>query len=409
MPRFHPGYRSGPGSSLPILLLAAGLMLAVGATGAERPGEVAASTVVVVKNLNNPDSVAVADYYARKRKLPTENVCAVRVTDVEECSYKEVAEQLMGPLKQFLARLKRPIDYIVLTKGIPIRIHEGYDGGLSVDSLVVTMDKPEFPGFPGGVEPGTRLNPYFVVAERFSHARFGIYLVTRLTGYARADCLRLVDNSLAARRSDGPFLLHTGPGHTDEGYKSINDGMRRADEILRSRHLASILSTGEQFPGDRNDLMGYYSWGSNDLKFDKRAYNSLAFAPGGIAETAVSTSGRTFAAPQATGQSLIADLIAQGVTGCKGYVSEPGAPAFARAEILFDRYTAGFNLAESFYSASWQSHNKDMVIGDPLCAPYSSEAKPAGGWSMGTELRGPRGIRPRWVLHDLSGVEGAKG
>jgi uncharacterized protein (TIGR03790 family) len=295
----------------------------------------------------------------------------MRMTDVEECSYKEYAEQLMGPLKRFLARLKGPIDYIVLTRGIPIRVHEGSDGGLSVDSLVVTMDKPEFPGFPGGVEPGNRINPYFGIAERFSHAKWGLYLVTRLTGYTRADCLRLVDNSLAAKRRDGPFLLHTGPGHNDEGYKTINDGMRHANEILTSRHMTSILSTGGKFPGDYKELMGYYSWGSNDLKFDKRAYNSLGFAPGGIAETAVSTSARTFADPKAPWQSLIADLVSQGVTGCKGYVSEPGIMAMAHPDILFDRYTSGFNLAESFYSASWQIHCKDMVIGDPLCAPYS--------------------------------------
>jgi hypothetical protein len=47
--------------------------------------------------------------------------------------------------------------------------------------------------------------------------------------------------------------------------------------------------------------------------------------------------------------------------------------AMAHADILFDRYTAGFNLAESFYSASRQIHCKDMVIGDPICAPYSKE------------------------------------
>ena len=197
--------------------------------------------------------------------------------------------------------------------------------------------------------------------------------MTRLIGYTRADCLRLVDNSLAAKRRDGPFLLHVGPGHNDEGFKSINDGMRHANEILTSRHMTSILGTGDKFPGDYKDLMGYYSWGSNDLKFDKRAYNSLGFAPGGIAETAVSTSARTFADPKAPWQSLIADLVAQGVTGCKGYVSEPGIMAMAHADILFNRYTAGFNLAESFYSATWLIRCKELVIGDPICAPYSSE------------------------------------
>jgi len=355
------------------MLFVASLMLVTGAAGAERPDPVSSSTVVVVKNLNSADSVAIADYYARKRKLPAKNICEVRIKDVEECSYKEYAEQLMGRLKQFLARLKGPIDYIVLTKGIPIRIKEGADGGLCVDSLVVTMDKTELPGIPGGVEPMMRGNPYFNKVERFSHARFGTYLVTRLIGYTRADCLRLVDNSLAAKRRDGPFLLHTGPGHNDEGFKTINEGMRHANEVLTSRHLASILSTGDKFPGDYKDLMGYYSWGSNDVKFDKKAYYSLGFAPGGIAETAVSTSARTFADPKAPWQSLIADLVTQGVTGCKGYVSEPGIMAMAHPDILFDRYTAGFNLAESFYMASWQIHWKDMVIGDPICAPYSNE------------------------------------
>jgi len=370
-------YGTCPGSRLLVMLFVACLMLAVRAAGAQRPGEVAVSNVVVVKNLHNADSIAIADYYARKRKLPAENVCAVRMMEAEECSYKEYEEQLKGPLKQFLAKINRPIDYIVLTKGIPIRVHEGIEGGLSVDSLVATMDRNDFLDSPGVVDIGNRVNPYFGMVERFSHAKSGLYLVTRLIGYTRADCLRLVDNSLAAKRRDGPFLLHTGPGHNDEGYKTINEGMRHANEILTSRHLTSILSTGDVFPGGYRDLMGYYSWGSNDLKFDRRAYNSLGFAPGGIAETAVSTSARTFAGPQATGQSLIADLVAQGVTGCKGYVSEPGIMAMAHADILFNRYTAGFNLAESFYSATWLIRCKEMVVGDPICAPYSSEQ--AGG------------------------------
>jgi uncharacterized protein (TIGR03790 family) len=344
----------------------------VGAARAERPGQVPVGTVVVVKNLNNADSVAIADYYARKRSLPAENVCAVRCSDVEECSYKEYDEQLKRPLQQFLAHLKRPIDYIVLTKGIPIRVHEGIEGGMSVDGLLVTMDKA-LPGIPGGEDVGNRINPYFGIAGWFSHAKWGIYLVTRLIGYTRADCLRLVDNSVAATRRDGPFLVHTGPGHNDEGYKTINEGMRHANEILTSRHLNSILSTGDKFPGEYKNLMGYYSWGSNDLKFDKRAYHSLGFAPGGIAETAVSTSARTFADPKAPWQSLIADLVAQGVTGCKGYVSEPGIMAMAHADILFDRYTAGFNLAESFYSATWLIRCKEVVVGDPICAPYANE------------------------------------
>src|SRR5437879_4207568 len=136
-------YGTCPGSRRLTLLFVSCLMLSVGAAKGQRPGQVSVITVVVVKNLNNADSVAIADYYQRKRKLPAENVCEVHCTDVEECSYKEYEEQLKRPLQQFLARLKHPIDYIVLTKGIPIRTHEGNTGGFSVDSLLVMMDTPE--------------------------------------------------------------------------------------------------------------------------------------------------------------------------------------------------------------------------------------------------------------------------
>jgi hypothetical protein len=58
------------------------------------------------------------------------------------------------------------------------------------------------------------------------------------------------------------------------------------------------------------------------------------------------------------------------VTGVKGYVAEPFSVALCPADILFDRYTAGYTLAESFYMAVPFLKWKDIVIGDPLCAPY---------------------------------------
>jgi uncharacterized protein (TIGR03790 family) len=118
-------------------------------------------------------------------------------------------------------------------------------------------------------------------------------------------------------------------------------------------------------------LAGYFSWGSNDAAFEIATYRSLRFLPGAIVETAVSTSGRTFR-PSAGGQSLVADLISGGATGAKGYVSEPLTFALCRADILFDRYVSGYNLAESFYMASPLLQWKDVVVGDPLCAPYSA-------------------------------------
>lgn len=69
-------------------------------------------------------------------------------------------------------------------------------------------------------------------------------------------------------------------------------------------------------------------------------------------------------------QSLIADLIAQGVTGAKAYTDEPLVQAIASPSILFDRYTRGWTLAESFYAASALVGWEDIVIGDPLARAY---------------------------------------
>jgi hypothetical protein len=69
---------------------------------------------------------------------------------------------------------------------------------------------------------------------------------------------------------------------------------------------------------------------------------------------------------------LIADLIAHGVTGIKGYVDEPLLQAVASPSITLDRYSRGFTMAESFYAASRFVGWEDIVIGDPLgLAPES--------------------------------------
>jgi hypothetical protein len=80
----------------------------------------------------------------------------------------------------------------------------------------------------------------------------------------------------------------------------------------------------------------------------------------------VSTSARTFL-PTTGGQSLIADLIAHGITGVKGYTDEPLLQAVASPSVAMERYTSGFTLAESLYAASRFVGWEDVAIGDPLC------------------------------------------
>ena len=142
-----------------------------------------------------------------------------------------------------------------------------------------------------------------------------------------------------------------------------------AHDILAKRGIPDELDLSETFVGGRSNLLGYFSWGSNDARFSSEAYQTLFFAPGSLSDTAVSTSARTFL-PTKGGQTLLVDLIAHGLTCGKGYVDEPLLQAIASPTIALDRYTSGYTMAESLYAASHFIGWEDVVIGDPLCCPY---------------------------------------
>ena len=341
------------------------VLLLCGAVAQAKP----ADHVLVVINEASIESAEIGAYYRAKREIPRENVVFVNVSRTEEIPTGEYKSSIEDPVKAAIKKSKNRIDYIVLTKGVPIRLAE--DPKYAVDAMLAGMnlqfrpiDKLE------EVEIRRAVNPYYNKDEPFDSSKFGFYLVTRLDGYTVADAKRLVDSSLAAKPEKGPFFFDEAANRRGAGYVEMQRTLSQAHDSLRGRGFESTLETTEAFVAPSEPLMGYASWGSNDNAFTLDAYKRITFKPGAICETFVSTSGRTFL-PTTGGQSLIADLIANGVTGIKGYVSEPFTFALAKPEILFDRYTSGRNLAESFYSASLVLKWKDVVIGDPLCAPYA--------------------------------------
>jgi uncharacterized protein (TIGR03790 family) len=400
------------------LLLLAGVCSVFSAAASKVPSAEksmhSASEVLLIYNADSPISTNIAKYYAAKRGI-TKSImlhCADSAisTANETISLADYQRQIADPVSQYLA-LHYEINFIVLTKGVPIRVRgtatgsrdENVPGPLnaSVDSYLAAMDYPtnNIGGKPtvkisitgSGGTGFTWLNRYWKADVPFSHAAFGGYLVTRLDGYTEADAKALVDRAIAAESAgthalqSGKVLLDvqpifkvgdiesqpetvTGTIKAESDWGSFNADMVKADRLLRSGKIPTELDMSETFVGERSGLLGYFSWGSNDAKFSDAAYQSLRFAPGAVSDTAVSTSARTFL-PTTGGQSLITDLIAHGVTGIKGYTDEPLLQAIASPSILMDRYTSGFTLAESFYAASRFVGWTDIVVGDPLCRP----------------------------------------
>ena len=94
---------------------------------------------------------------------------------------------------------------------------------------------------------------------------------------------------------------------------------------------------------------------------------------GSIAETAVSTGGRSFNIDTSYGQSLVADLLEDGVSGVKGYVYEPYLTAVGSPSVLMNMYAQGFNLAEAHAAANLQTSWMGVTVGDPKMAPFADQ------------------------------------
>jgi len=372
-----------------------------------------ADEVLLVVNENSPVSKAIAEDYALKRRV--RNILFVQCQDSalsadnETIPFGDYSRSIESPIREYLARHTN-LNFIVLTKGVPIRItgaalgscnDQSHDpistrGRPSVDSSLAALDYTNLPDtvkidMAGSGAVGCAFsNRYWNAAEPFSHARFGGYLVTRLDGYSAADAKALVSRSLEAEQGhmSGKVLLDVQPAFGlgdkatqpaaikekiilgESAWSEFNADMRHAHDLLLRRGMPDELDLTETFIGQRSNLSGYFSWGSNDPKYSSDAYQTLLFAPGSVSDTAVSTSARTFL-PTKGGQSLLVDLIAHGLTCGKGYVDEPLLQAIASPTIVLDRYTSGYTMAESFYAASHFVGWEDVVIGDPLCCPYA--------------------------------------
>jgi uncharacterized protein (TIGR03790 family) len=360
------------------------------------------ANVLVVANAANADSVRIAEEYARGRGVPADQVLKLDQMPAEvpeTITAQAFALGIQAPIARWLAR-NAAVDrilYIVLTKGMPLRVQGtgGRNGSTaSVDSELALLYRSRFGGR-GLVAPGAQANPYFLgtrplsEATQFSHKTFDIFLVTRLDGYTVEDVMGLIERGRAPV-ADGRFVLDMRASINAAG----NSWLQTASDRLEAsgwKGKVVLDQTSKVLTGE-SDVLGYYSWGSNDPAIRVRQFQHR-FVPGALAAMFVSTDARTLKEPPAdwkigpwgdpktyyggSPQSLTGDLIREGVTGVAGHVSEPYLDTTIRPEILFPAYVAGFNLAEAFYLAmpavGWQT----VVIGDPLCAPFRTASVPA--------------------------------
>lgn len=351
-----------------------------------------AENVAVIINESEQSSVTVGEYYVRQRGIPQSNVIRLETTTMETIDRAAYVSTIENPIRAAIAReqLQDRILYLVLTKGLPLRITgtTGQEGtAASVDSELTLLYR-RMVGHTV-LTRGRVDNPYYLGARDISEARpfthrdHDIFLVSRLDAFTVDEARALVDHARVAV-TDGRIVLDQRGDPANRG----DDWLAAAAQKLSAAGQADrvLLETTFGPARDAAPVLGYYAWGSTDPQNRTRSVG-MRFATGALAASFVSTDARTFREPPAnwlpggssdnrssvfegSAHSLIGDMIREGVTGAAGHVAEPYLQSVVRPEVLFAAYLSGHNLIESYYLAlphlSWQT----VIVGDPLCAPF---------------------------------------
>jgi uncharacterized protein (TIGR03790 family) len=366
--------------------------------------------VVVIYNSRLPESKAVAEYYARARQVPENQIYGFALTTNEEVSRPEFHDALQIPLarrlesdglwrfasftnapangqqKRVIRRVAASkIRYAVLCYGVPLKIssdpdlHEPANTNLppqfqrneaAVDSELawlplIEMNPPlagPLPNWSYGVTNVASLNP-----------TNGILLVARLDG-PTADIARgLVDKALQAER-DGlwgrAYFDARGLPQSETNYLLGDEWILGAAQISRALGFETVVDDKpETFPASfpLSQIALYAGWYTGDAD-GPFTLPKVEFMPGAFAYHLHSFSAATLRSASA---QWCGPLLAKGATCTMGCVYEPYLSLTPNVALFLERFTIGqFTFGEAAWAAqpalSWQT----TVVGDPLYRPF---------------------------------------
>ena len=393
----------------------------------------APDSVAVLANADVPGSVALAARYAEARSIPAAQVCALPLPTGADMSFEEFDTLLRQPFDACLGAVRDRIEAVVIVRGVPLRTGTPSGARISVAAALGVWDSTLPDGSPVlGSPPGVtadcggtpclraRLpNAYggepfragwsFETSDMFHRP----VLVTMLHGRSDADAGSLLDAALAAEEAGGatgPFLLMRGADPARGSLDGTYPGVERA---LEERGMTVLVedfandATGRTFAGF---ITGTASLGTT--------IEGNGYAPGALVDNLTSFGAvpENFA-PTGEVQVSIARWVAAGVAGAHGTVDEPLNNCFPMRDFLVD-YVDGATLAEAYLGRMPYAYWMNLVLGDPMLAPYAArptvaiEGLTEGGSFGGTELRvtatPPAGRAVASLVLYVDGVEVAR-
>jgi uncharacterized protein (TIGR03790 family) len=315
--------------------------------------------IALIVNINNPDSVAIADYYRRARHLADDQVIevdlpngAVIPRELFQTAYADVVSRLPPGIRGFVLAWTQP--YRVDCMSITSAFATGFDASY--------CPQPE----PGERCAPSGKSPYFGAAHLRDADAGRIRPTMLLAAGSVEDAKALIDRGVAA---DGSFPNGTAYLlSTSDRSRTVRDRkFELVDEVLSSRLDVEVLQ--QDVLRDRDDVLFYFTG-----KVRVAGLDTLDFVPGAVADHLTSFGGRML--PPGEGKQMSAlRWLEAGATGSYGTVTEPCnfPQKFPDPGILMAAYRQGDTLVEAYWkSVSWPGQG--LFIGEPLAAPFRLSA-----------------------------------
>jgi uncharacterized protein (TIGR03790 family) len=353
---------------------------------------------IVVYNQTQPDSLALAKFYAQQRGIPRDHLVALDCPSNEEISRDDFEATIAGPLREAFRERKwwvfredsegkekiatSLIRFVALMRGVPLKIQQtaqpypGDEPGAgpiasrneaSVDSELSVL------AFDHHRISGAITNPYYQsyrAIREFENPM--MLLVCRLDAPTPEIVRRMITDAIATEKTGLWGRAYVDATHGTAPGSELGDKWMRdiAGELRKAGVPVVFEDTPATFPDGfpANDCALYYGWYAGNVSgpFGPPDFH---FLPGAVGVHIHSFSATTLRDVNA---GWVGPMLARGAAASVGNVYEPYLQLTSHLDILNDRLLHGFTFAESAYMSvqtlSWMS----TMVGDPLYRPYSS-------------------------------------
>ena len=307
-----------------------------------------AAQLAIVINDDDPNSVAVGDYYRQRRAIPAANVVHVRIPGkphrLDAARFAQLKEQIDSKLSPDIQAVLMvwTAPYAVECNAITGAYSMGYDPAQCAKTCAAG-----------------RPSSYFNADARRPYAELGMRLSMLLPTESVEEAKALIDRGVASGFRAPPataYFLQTSEAARNSRAQFFPPNGRIAAKRLNTRVLKQ--DTLE----NADDVMIYETGMANVNGLD-----TIKFLPGALADHLTSLGGDLLG----EGQMSSLRWLQAGATASYGAVSEPCNywQKFPNPSVLLKHYVQGNSAIEAYWkSVAWPTQG--LFLGEPLAAPY---------------------------------------